>query len=496
MTKDKKGLYDEAQRLLVASLLADSSTANRVLELISEDDVEEPSLSLIFSSIAELARADEDISTFTVAEDLQSKGLLAQVGGPPALYSLAVDGEKALLNALPAVYARIVKESSAKLKISRILQESTKGFKDDSGIAAVDAVSDLQENLNESLLRLSDSSTITKLNEDFDAYMEMLDERLKISIENENMGSGLQGIPSLLPTLDSYTTGWLPGQLITVGARTSIGKSIFAVNCAVSAGRANKSTLLFSLEMEKDEVEDRILASTTGISLNALKQGRLTEEETQLLKEQMKIMKSMKLVIDTEPIITVDMIRARALRQAQSPDGLDFIIIDYLQLITPTGSYSSRQEAVASMSRQMKILAKQLGVPIMVVVQLNRKDNSKDTENTLPNLDQIRESGAIAQDSDIVILLHRDAALDDTTPHTLIILDKNRNGEAKKTIRCHSNLECSLFREVKRVKDVEDRLSEDDLDDLAEEIDLDDFDDFDLSEDDQDLLDDSGPMDW
>lgn len=486
MKKAGQSLYEPAQRRLVASLLADGTTANRVLELITDEDIEEPSLALVFSSIAELVRSQEPISHFTVAEALQKKGQLAAVGGPPALYNLAVEGEKAILQAPPVIYAQIVKESSAKTKIARLLAGAKDVFRDDSGVQAVDAVADLQGNLNESLLRLSDSSTVTKINEDFDAYLALLDERLKVSIENSESAEGLQGIPSLLPTLNGYTTGWLPGQLITVGARTSVGKSVFAVNCAVAGTMANKSVLFFSLEMGKEEIEDRILSSTTGVPLKSLQQGNLSNDERTVLAEKIAQMQEMKLTIDVEPKLTVDMIRARALRQAQSEEGLDFIIVDYLQLITPTGNFSSRQEAVADISRNMKLLAKQLQVPIMVIVQLNRKDSSKDNDGSLPSLNDIRESGAIGQDSDIVILLHRDAALDDTTPHTLVILDKNRNGEAQKTIRCHSNLECALFREVTRVKDVQDRLSDDEIEDLADDVDLDEFDDF---------ADDS-PVDW
>lgn len=476
---NKRELFEAAQRRLIASLLADGSAISRVLELIQEEDIEEPSLFLIFNCMAELSRRNEEISTLSVAEMLSNLGQLKEAGGPPTLYQLQIEGEKALLEAKAVVYARIVKESSAKAKITRTMREHVNLFQDDSGVAAVEGVSDLQASLNETLLKLSDASTITRFAEDFQGYLDLLNLRKQISEENGPEAQGLQGVPSLLPTLNRYTTGWLPGQLITVGARTGVGKSVFAVDCAIAAAKANSSVMFFSLEMSKTEIEDRVLAATTGITMNRLKQGDLTDEENRILLAQMKDMKDMKLIIDVEPKVTVDIIRARALRQAQSPAGLDFIIIDYLQLITPTGRFSSRQEAVADISRNVKLLAKQLGVPIMVLVQLNRE---KDEENALPHLDKIRESGAIAQDSDVVVLLHRDAALDDTTPHTLVILAKNRNGEANKTVRCHSNLECSLFREVTRVKDVE-RLSEDDEADLIEDFDLSEFDDVEFSED-------------
>lgn len=819
----KRELFEAAQRRLIAALLADGSAAARVLELIQEEDIEEPSFHLIFSCMAELSRRNEAISTLSVAEMLTNRGQLKEAGGPAVLYQLQVEGEKVLLEAPPQVYARIVKESSAKAKITRTLYDHASFFQDDSGVQAVDGVSDLQASLNETLLRLSDASTITRFAEDFQGYLDLLIERQKVSEANGADAQGLQGIPSLLPSLNRYTTGWLPGQLITVGAKTGVGKalsidtpiltsngwrtmadievgdfvfspngkptrvtnitevmenrscyevlfsngativadaehqwltqtakhrkygatpevfttqeifesvyvngrknhsvsvsdevefpeanlpidpyifgywlgdghswsnaiavhcedfhnlktqldkagyyytvnktqttyavtfssqpivrggdtrnkagskanlrslgvlqnkhipevyltaspdqrkallaglldsdgsvskkvgrvefgvtrkrlaedfvklvqslgivsfttekrvkgkisetsiaysiqfkshfnpfrlerkaiffrprksvstkyfiskvtpvesvpvrcievedashmylagerlipthnSVFAVDCAIAAAKANSSVMFFSLEMSKTEIEDRVLAATTGIPMNRLKQGDLTDEEHRILLAQMKEMAGMKLIIDVEPKVTVDIIRARALRQAQTEAGLDFIIIDYLQLITPTGRFSSRQEAVADISRNVKLLAKQLQVPIMVLVQLNRE---KDEENALPHLDKIRESGAIAQDSDIVVLLHRDAALDDTTPHTLVILAKNRNGEANKTVRCHSNLECSLFREVTRVKDVE-RLSESDEADLIEDFDLSEFDDVEFDED-------------
>jgi replicative DNA helicase len=232
--------------------------------------------------------------------------------------------------------------------------------------------------------------------------------------------------------------------------------------------------------MEDDEIKDRIISSTTGIPLYKLSRGILTIEDRKLLSEARERIESMKIKIETEARVTVDSIRAKALRQAQSNNGLDFIIIDYLQLITPVGRFNSRQEAVADISRNAKLLAKNLGVPVMVLVQVNRE--GKEDENPIPKLHQIRESGAIAQDSDIVILLHREEALDDTIPHTLVLLEKNRSGESQKTIRCHSNLECSLFREVIKAKDIP-RMGLEEQEQAMDELNLEEFDNF-ISDDD------------
>lgn len=471
-----RALYAQAQRMLVGSLMWDSGRIAEVLEIVDEDDIEEPRYALIFSAIAAIARQNETVDTVSVSRALEQRGELNQVGGTAELFRLATQGRNQFsAEASVVILARIVKESSAKAKIALILSETLPQFADDSGVQAVDAVTEMQAELNKKLLDLSDTSTITDFSKGFDAYNQMLIDRKENAERNEGL-EGLQGIPSLLPTINKITGGWKPGQLITVGAGTGVGKSVFAINCAVSAAFAKSSVMFFSLEMSREQIEDRIFASTTSIPMHRLKQGALTEDQKSTLSAQMEAMKDWKLVIDTEPNTTVDGIRAKALRQAQSPEGLDFIIVDYLQLITPSGRFSSRQEAVADISRNMKLLAKYLEVPIMVLVQMKRKDEADQT--TLPTLDQIRESGAIAQDSDIVLLLHREPAPDDTTPHTLVIIDKHRDGQNKVHVRCHSNLECSLFREVTRVKDVEERLENSEEDEHAafDDLDLDEFD--------------------
>lgn len=257
--------------------------------------------------------------------------------------------------------------------------------------------------------------------------------------------------------------------------------SVMAINCATAAAAANNTVMFFSLEMSNEQIIDRVISSTTGIPLTKLKTGMLTDENRQVLSEQLKAMQDMRIIIDTEPKITVDGIRARALKQAQSPEGLDFLIVDYLGLVTPSGRFTSRQEAVADMSRNMKLLAKQLGIPIMVLVQMNRKE-----EEGLPSLDNIRESGAIGHDSDVVVLMHRDKSTDSVIPHTQMVLAKNRDGQSDKIVRCHSILECSVFREVARASDVAGLVEGSDEDGLDmdmsgdDDLDLGDFDDAEL----------------
>lgn len=491
MADTERELYNQAQRRLISSLIYNSENTSRVFELVNSLDFEEPSFELIFTAITDLARKDESISIMSVAKSLENSGTLQQAGGISELYKMKTEGEKYLLENSAELYASVVREASAKSKMKSILKNSESEFNDDSGISVSDAISNLTADLNERLYSLSDESTMSNLQELANEYVELLEERKRISEENAENAEGLQGIPSLFPTLNKYTHGWGNGQVVTIGARTGVGKTVFAVDAAVAAARAKKSVLFFSLEMSTKELNDRIIACMSGVSQNKLKQGTVNEEELNIVQKTLEELTEMNITVDSDPKQTVDSIRARALKKAQSESGLDFIIIDYLQLITPVGKFGNRQEQVADISRNIKLLAKNLNVPIMILVQLNRAKGEEEEEK-MPTLDNIRESAAIAMDSDVVILLHRDIAYDDTTPQTLLILSKNRGGEKDKIIRCHSNLACSLFREIKREKDTEDRLSEDELNELGDDLDIgeykddDDFDD-DLSIEDLDI---------
>lgn len=484
MTDNKKDFsekyYLDTQRRLIGSLLVEGVDSDQIISIVSEEDFSDPSMSKIFSSMAHLTRIEEPISPYSVAADLESKGLLGSVGGVSEIEQLYYNGEKWITELPPKNYASIVKDGSVKKAVTEKTEEAKDSFKYDSGVSAREGIEQLNRDLNETLYSISDNTTITKVNQDVDKYLKVIQERERIYEENKDSNDGLQGIPSNIDSLNNYTTGWLPGQLITVAARTGVGKTVMAVNSAVSAARANKSVMFFSLEMGAQEIQDRIYSSTSSVPMKELKQGTLSEESKEWLKDSLEEFKNLKITIDTDPEVTIDNIRAKAIKQAQSEEGLDFIIVDYLQLITPSGRHNSRQEAVADLSRQAKLLAKQLEVPIMVLAQVNRKD--KDAEDDRPRLDDIRESHAIAQDSDIVILLHRDTKSEEPDPKTYMFLEKNRNGESNKAITCRSDLACSKFEEIRRAtgmsdEDFADSLSEKDVENsIAQSEDM--FDEF------------------
>lgn len=480
--KHSDNLYTQAEESLVATILASHKDTPEVFELLTPDDFEEPKYELIYSAALELSRISETVDAFSVASYLEERGELATVDGLPGLQQLTTTGRERGREAPVKIYAKILRELSAKRRVLRSLGEYEEYFQGDSGKTAADALTELQAELNEQIYKISNESTLAEVSDVAMSYKDLLELRKKNSEENAELGDGLQGIPTSLPSLNRYTTGWKGGQMITVAAGTGVGKSVFAINSAVAAMQAGKSVFFISLEMSVEEINDRIVSSISSIPMNDLKQGLLEDGNQRILDEAMDSLAKAKLTIDSDTKQTVDGIRAKALKKAQSPEGLDFIVIDYLQLITPTGSYSSRQEAVADLSRNMKLLAKQLGVPIMVLAQMNRVQD--DSDDGLPKLSGIRESGAIAQDSDVVILLHRNKSPDEDIPPTYVILAKQRNGEADKVIKCHSHLECSIFQEV-IIKREFQSYSDEEMDAAGEAM-----------EDDLDELEDLGMDDW
>lgn len=593
---NENSIYGESQKRLIGSVLAYPHNLDEIISILEPDDFSDPSLAVIYLSIADLTRRNKEVDAFSVSVDLESKGLLESIGGRRTMEALFSAGLDWVTEHPPLGYAALIKDGSVKRRANEIVDESKETFKYDSGVSARESIELLQHSLGETLFSISDETTITKVNEGFNDYLELIEERKRTYEANKDRNNGLQGIPSNIESLNRYTTGWLPGQLITVAARTAIGKAlsldtplptpdgwttmgevkegdmvlgmdgkptmvvaatgiqrnrkcfevefsdgsviiadaehlwltetesgegsgiqkteeilaagkrtfvpktvfsgpremltiteiesvpvkciqvdnedhmylagenmvpthntVMAVNSAVAAARANKSVMFFSLEMRADEILDRIYSSISNVPMKELKQGNMSEQSEQWFKESLEEFSELKIAIDTDPEVTIDNIRAKAIKQAQSEEGLDMIIVDYLQLITPIVKGSNRTDEVSKLSRGMKLLAKQLDVPVMVLAQVNK---AKDGEDETPRMDQIRESYTIAQDSDVVILLHRDIKSETPDPITYIILDKNRNGESSKAIACRSDLACSKFEEISRLKSDENGFGE------------------------------------
>ena len=426
MGQQEKQFFDisRLQTELIRSLIYQPRMIPSVSKIVSEEDFINKKYSTVYHIILDNFTNGDNTTESDIAMKLQEKGI-----------SFTIEDERFLFNEdtpvqPPTNLAKLLKRESIKLQAGNVY----KLF----GEELISNNLDLEENLGNARKQLEDLS-IDLAPEDDVTFVDQVDQFFA-EIQSEEA----KGIPSLYPSLDRYTKGWLPGQLITVAARTSVGKSIMAVNCALAAALEGKRVLFFSLEMGASELISRLIASKAFIPMNRI-YPRLTleGEELQKFMQAKEEVRNLPIVIKDDPMQTVESIRAEALKQEQT-DKVDFIIVDYIQLIS-TGRRGSRQEEVASISRELKILAKQLDVPVMIVAQLLR--GSKDDEDRLPSMEDIRESGAIANDSDVAVIIHRKYRDKSENPKALFLLDKNRNGPAGKKITVSSMLHMALFKD-------------------------------------------------
>lgn len=426
--------YKQYQEGLIRSILARPEEIVNVLDFVDSKDFEDINFKTIYESILDLHLEGKSISLPEIALKIGESGGAIDTGW---LFNLQNNMAQWIQAAPPRTWARLLKKESTRNLAKEVLKESLSEIekKESNPLNIMDSTTS-------KLSKVSLSATSTEMFDINDAVDEFEEETREI-IES---GGKVDSINSAYPTIDYYTKGWNATHLITVGARTGVGKSVFAINNAIAAMEQEKTVLFFSLEMTRREVISRMIASLSLIPIQKIEKALpLTDDELQRQKEALQTIRKSKLKIDTNPEVTVEYIKRASVKQAQSEDGLDFIIIDYLQLIS-SDSKGSRQEEVASVSRNMKILAKELNVPVMVLVQLNRE--KRDDEDTTPKIYDIRESGAIAQDSNVVILIDRKVDDEDSEmidPKATFIIAKNRQGDSNKYITVRTRLESSLF---------------------------------------------------
>ncbi len=487
-----------------------------VISTLDDEDFSDGVARTIYQAMVEVYRESKNGVTYpSVISCLVDTGKIVEAGGLETLQQYFQEGAAHGTSSTISSYVRTIKNVSSKLRLRKLSSELEK-MTDEPDNNADSVIRYGRKVLDDEMLSLSNSQDAVEVSEYFSkedgGYLSNL--RKKYKIFQETGGNPLKaagGIPSSFDKINEVTGGWLPGQLNVIGARTGIGKSFFLVDEAVTACIGGSSVLMFSLEMLKDELLDRIVCAysmTTGyggVTLSQLKKGQMSEKELegvealqdtisgfkltidttpsisldhirakakqlQLKKGQMSekelegvealqdTISGFKLTIDTTPSISLDHIRAKAKQLASSETGLSMIIIDYLQLIQPPkGERSNRERQVADISRGLKLLSMELQVPVIVAAQLNR--TNKDDADPTPTINDLRESNAIAQDASVIVLIHRDTARNAEggyDPATFII-GKNRNGQSGIRFRCETKLNMATFAEVKSgVDDFED----------------------------------------
>ncbi len=407
------------QSVLGAMMISKDAIAD-VLDAIRGQDYYRPAHESIHDAAMDLYGRGEPVDMITVAGELQRRGELARVGGAPYLHTLAANVPIA---ANAGYYAAIVREKAI---LRRLVDAGTKIVQ--TGYAGEGEVDNIVDAAQAEIYAVTDRRKA----EDYAPLSDIMDAVLDEIEAIENREAGIYGVPTGFADLDELTNGLHAGQMIVVAARPAMGKSTLALDlCRAASVQNNLTSAFFSLEMTKSEITMRLLSAEGRIPLNHIRNGKMSTEEWDRLARHVAKVSSAPMFIDDSPNMTMMEIRAKARRLKQRHD-LKLVVIDYLQLMTSGKKVESRQLEVSEFSRQIKLLAKELGVPIIALSQLNRGPEQRADKR--PMMSDLRESGSIEQDSDMVILLHRDDVYEkeSTRPGEAdLIVAKHRNGATR-----------------------------------------------------------------
>ena len=410
-----------AEQSVLGAIFIDEGKLVFVREYIEAEDFFKHAHRLIFAAMVALSERNEAIDATTMRNYLANHGDLEAIGG---LGYLAEVINSVPTSANAEYYAKIVAEKSNLRKLIERLTDSV-----NQAYEGADDADTIIANAEKALIDVSEGASR--------AGFKRIDDVLNLNFENlearSQQTSDITGIASGYPALDNMTTGFHEEELIILAARPAVGKTAFALNVAQNIGtKLGLTVAIFSLEMGAESLVDRMLAAEGVINSRSIRTGQLTDEEWQKLMIAQSNLARASIYIDDTPGIRITEIRSRARKLAQETGNLGLVLIDYLQLITGNGR-ESRQQEVSEISRQLKILAKELRVPVIALSQLSRSIEQR--QDKKPMLSDLRESGSIEQDADIVAFLHRDdyyhneeeeGGIPNNTVE--VIIEKNRSG--------------------------------------------------------------------
>ena len=408
----------DAERSILGAILLDNSALNTAIESIKPEDFFLPQHRQVFNQMIALGEAQQAIDLVTLTEELHRRGELESSGGAPYLASLA-DGVPRVSNV--EHYARIVKEKAMLRNLIHTTHNiQQKAFEAEEG---ADMILDGAES---SIFALAEDRVKAGLVPIKEIVQQSFDRLEKIFRE----GKSITGISTGYGELDKLLSGLQPSELLILAARPSQGKTALALNLAENiALRGGQPVAIFSLEMSKESLLQRLVASVAQVDAHKFRTGHLNREDWRRMTDALSTISSAPLWVDDAGGTTVLEIGAKA-RRLKRDKGLELLVVDYLQLISGRGRFNSRQEEVASISRGLKGLAKELKIPVLVLSQLTR---APERDERGPQLSDLRESGAIEQDADVVMFIYRpNWGKMDLTPEERdmadIIIAKQRNG--------------------------------------------------------------------
>lgn len=405
-----------AEQSVLGAMLLNKDAIADVLETLKPHDFYRPAHEEIFEAVLDLYSRGEPVDAITVAAELTRRGEIGRVGGHVYLHELVASVSVA---ANAAYYAEIVREkavlrrlSEAAMKVAQLAYRG-QGNVNDIVDQAQQAVYDVAEG---------------KASEDYQPLAELMEPTLDEIEAIGSRGSAMAGVPTGFVELDDMTNGLHSGQMVIVAARPGMGKSTLGLDLARSASIKNGlCSAFFSLEMTKSEIVMRLLSAEANVPLSHIRKGDMSDDDWERLAARVSQVSSAPLFIDDSPNLTMMEIRAKARRLKQKHE-LQLVVIDYIQLMSSGRKVESRQLEVSEFSRQIKLLAKELEVPVVALSQLNRGPEQRTDKR--PQISDLRESGSLEQDADIVILLHREEAYN---------RDTNRIGEADFIVAKHRN---------------------------------------------------------
>lgn len=411
----------EAERSALGAAMLDKNILSDILEEVKEEDFYNENHREIFRAIWDLYRENSPVDVLTVCEELKRRKALDMVGGRAYIATLTADVPS---TANGEEYAKIVAEKATLRQMIRTTEDITnKGYE-----AKMDA-SEILDYAESGIFSIAQK----RQKNDYAKIQEVLLENLKIIDEASKNKNKIVGIPTGFKELDEKTSGLQRSDLIIVAARPAMGKTALALNIAQqSAVKAGSSVIIFSLEMAKEQLGQRLLAMQARVEMQKLKQGDLERVDWDRISMAANDLNDTKIVIDDTPGISLMEMRNKC-RRLKAEQGLDLVVVDYLQLMKFDGKADSRQQEISAISRNLKLLAREMDCPVIVLSQLSRAPEQRPDKR--PILSDLRESGSIEQDADIVIFLYRDDYYnpDTETPGVCEInIAKHRSGPTGK----------------------------------------------------------------
>lgn len=411
----------EAEQAVLGGLMLDNKRLDAVLEVISEVDFYREDHRQIFKMMQILQENAQPLDVITLSEELHRHEQLERVGGLAYLVEMANNTPSA---ANIVAYARIVRERSTLRQLIAAAQEISKSSYNPSGLDSDDLLQLAEKRVAEIAEDRPKEGGLVGVNDLLKATVQRIDELFR-------SGSDITGVPSGIADLDQRTSGWQPGELIILAARPSMGKTALALNFVESAMFSqNRPVLVFSMEMPSAAMIMRMMSSVGRIDQGRMRNGKLTEEDWPKLSSAVAKMKDKLLFIDDTPGLSPQELRARVRRIAREHGNPGMIMVDYLQLMQIAGSNEGRTQEISEISRSLKAIAKEFDCPLIALSQLNRGVEQR--PNKRPMNSDLRESGAIEQDADVILFIYRDEYYNEDSPDKGIaelIIGKQRNGE-------------------------------------------------------------------